>query len=120
LLQEIFVNTPHFCIAPRRLASYAIPVLSAAALWATVAIAQPTPKPTPNLTPPAAPRTSAAAPTTFKSSLEGYKPYTDEEIVNWKAANDTVAQIGGWRAYAKEAAQTSPAQDPKPASPAKP
>jgi len=120
LLQEIFVNTSHFSIVPRRLAGYAIPVLSATALWATAAIAQPAPKPAPNLTPPAAQRTNAATPTAFKSVLEGYKPYTDEEIVNWKAANDTVAQIGGWRAYAKEAAQTSPAQGAEPATPAKP
>lgn len=114
------MNTRHFSIAPRRLASYAIPVLSVAALWTSVAIAQPTPKPTPSPTPSAAPRMSEVAPVGFQSVLEGYKPYTDEEIVNWKAANDTVAQIGGWRAYAREAAQTSPAQDAKPASPAKP
>ncbi|MBL0422562.1 hypothetical protein JI739_19610 [Ramlibacter sp. AW1] len=25
--------------------------------------------------------------------------------MNWKDANDTVGQIGGWRAYAKEAQQ---------------
>ena len=63
---------------------------------------------------------TAAAPVGFQSVLEGYKPYTDEKIVNWKAANDSVGQIGGWRTYAKEAAQTSPAQGPTPASPAKP
>lgn len=40
---------------------------------------------------------------TFRSALEGYQPYTDEKIVNWKEANDVVGRIGGWRAYAKEA-----------------
>jgi len=108
-------------MAPRRLATFAVKVVTAATLWASVAIAQPTTTTTtPTPTPPAAPRTNAAVPTAFQSVLEGYKPYTDEEIVNWKAANDTVAQIGGWRAYAKEAAQSSPAQDAKPATPAKP
>ena len=54
----------------------------------------------------------------FQSALEGYKPYTEEKTVNWKAANDTTAQIGGWRAYAKEAAQTSPTQSAVPTVPA--
>lgn len=112
------MNTGHLSIAPRWLASLAVPAVSVAAFWATVAVAQP--KPTPSPTPSVAPRMSEVVPAGFQSVLERYKPYTDEEIVNWKAANDTVAQIGGWRAYAKEAAQTSPAQDPKPASPAKP
>jgi outer membrane protein TolC len=32
-----------------------------------------------------------------------YQPFVDEKITSWKAANDKVGQIGGWRAYAKEA-----------------
>lgn len=116
------MNTRHFSIAPRRLAAFAVPVVSVAVLWASVAIAQPTnaTNPTPTQTTPVAPRTSESLPAGFQSALDGYKPYTDEKIVNWKAANDSVGQIGGWRTYAKEAAQTNPAQDPKPASPAKP
>ncbi len=98
----------HFSIAPRRLATFAVPVVSTAVLWASVALAQPTP------TPPAAPRIPEAVPAGFQSVLEGYKPYTEEKAVNWKAANDTTAQIGGWRAYAKEASQSEgkmPAHD---------
>lgn len=45
-------------------------------------------------------------PTEFRSAFEGYKPYTEETTVNWKAANDSTAQAGGWRAYAREAAAT--------------
>ena len=115
------MNIYHFSISPRRLASFAVPLaaplVSAAALWAGVALAQTTP------TPPTTPRIVEAAPASFQSVLESYKPYTEEKTVNWKAANDTTAQIGGWRAYAKEAAQTSPAQNPAstdPANPAKP
>lgn len=37
------------------------------------------------------------------SAFESYKPYTDEPIGNWKAANEGVARIGGWREYAKQA-----------------
>ena len=39
------------------------------------------------------------------SVFDGYKPYTDEPLGNWKAANDNVGQIGGWREYAKQAQQ---------------
>ncbi|ABM39826.1 hypothetical protein [Polaromonas naphthalenivorans] len=60
----------------------------------------------------------------YRSALEGYLPYKDEKIVNWKETNDIAGQIGGWRAYAKEASQgQSPDNAAKPASstaPAKP
>ena len=39
------------------------------------------------------------------SVFEGYKPYLEEPMRNWKAANDSVAQIGGWREYARQAQQ---------------
>lgn len=90
----------YFLIAPFRLATLAIPVVSTTVLWASVALAQPAP------TLPANPRMTEAAPAGFKSVLEGYKSYTEEKTVDWKAANDTTAQIGGWRAYAKEASQS--------------
>lgn len=41
----------------------------------------------------------------YRSALEGYQPFSDEELLPWKQANDTVGKIGGWRAYAKEAAE---------------
>ncbi|MEO5607863.1 MAG: hypothetical protein ABIR13_09845 [Polaromonas sp.] len=47
-----------------------------------------------------------AAPPAYRSAFEGYQPYTDEKIVNWKEANDATARIGGWREYAKEASQS--------------
>ncbi len=48
------------------------------------------------------------APATFQSTLDSYKPYTEEKTGNWKEANELTARIGGWKAYAKEAAQTEP------------
>ena len=39
------------------------------------------------------------------SAFDGYKPYAEEPMTNWKAANDSVAQIGGWREYAKQTQQ---------------
>lgn len=108
---------PHrFLIAPPRLATFAVPAVLAAALSTSAAFAQPMPAPTP------ASVVNQAAPLGFTSAMEGYKPYTDDAVTNWKAANDTVAQIGGWRAYAKEAAAAPEAATPasKPASMAKP
>ncbi|MBC7610991.1 MAG: hypothetical protein H7228_15715 [Polaromonas sp.] len=71
-----------------------------------------------------APAVTASAPTAppaFSSVFDTYKPYTEEKTANWKQANDTTARIGGWRAYAKEAAEPNPAMVPAPApTPAKP
>lgn len=102
------MNIHHFLIAPFRPAILAIPVVLTAALWNSVALAQPA------STLPANHRMAEAAPAGFKSVLEDYKPYTEEKAGNWKAANDTTAKIGGWRAYAKEASQSEgkmPAHD---------
>lgn len=54
--------------------------------------------PTPTSTP-------AASSAPYPSVFERYKPYTDDSIGNWKAANDTTASIGGWREYARQAQQ---------------
>lgn len=39
----------------------------------------------------------------YTSPIADYQPFVDGKITSWKAANDKVGQIGGWRAYAKEA-----------------
>lgn len=41
----------------------------------------------------------------YRSPLQGYRPYADTEPASWIEANKTVAAVGGWRAYAKEAQQ---------------
>ena len=61
-----------------------------------------------------APATPAAKSGAGASAFDGYKPYTDEPPGNWKAANDNVARIGGWREYAKQAQQ--PDDTPAPAN----
>jgi hypothetical protein len=60
--------------------------------------------------------TAPAAGAATRSALEGYQPYTDEKTVDWKAANDSVGRIGGWRAYAREAAQPGPQAPAAPAA----
>lgn len=53
--------------------------------------------------PPAMP--PAATPVPYKSAFEGYQTYSDDKMTNWKAANNEVARIGGWREYARQAQQ---------------
>ncbi|OZB30358.1 MAG: hypothetical protein B7X60_16740 [Polynucleobacter sp. 39-45-136] len=46
----------------------------------------------------------------YTSVFKNYQPYSEEEIIPWKQANATVQKIGGWKVYAKEAAQADAAQ----------
>lgn len=55
-----------------------------------------------------APEQQGSAPAPFRSALDGYRPFSDEKQIPWKEANETVRQVGGWRAYAKEAAAPAP------------
>lgn len=53
----------------------------------------------------------------YESSLSRNRPIGDEKAVPWRDANNTVARIGGWRVYAREARQpdaspTAPAAAP--------
>ena len=41
----------------------------------------------------------------YSSVFKNYQPYSEESITSWQKANATVDKIGGWKAYAKEAAQ---------------
>lgn len=74
---------------------------------------------------------AVTAPLPYAPALEGYQPYSEEKVRPWKESNTTVEKIGGWRAYAKEAAEpetkanqtppANPATGPKaPAAPADP
>lgn len=67
---------------------------------------------------PAAPAAAAQPPAgapTYRSALADYQPYQAQPVQPWGQTNDTVGRIGGWRAYAREAAGAAPAQD-KPAT----
>jgi hypothetical protein len=50
----------------------------------------------------------------YTSPIADYQPFVDGKITSWKAANDKVGQIGGWRAYAKEAQQPDNTSTPSP------
>ncbi len=45
----------------------------------------------------------------YRSALSGFDAYKEQSVQPWKAANDKVGEIGGWRTYAKEMRQTAPA-----------
>ena len=79
------------------LASSLVWLVSAAHAQTAVPSTLPT-LPTPSTIP--TPSTSLAS---YPSAFADYKPFSDEPIGNWKAANDEVARIGGWREYAKQA-----------------
>lgn len=79
----------------------------AAALLAPAAFAQtapPAPQPGQNTaTPP-------IAPPPFVSAFSGYRAHMPEPVGSWPEANQRVRDIGGWRAYAREAAQPEAAE----------
>ena len=52
------------------------------------------------------PRVVQASPPAYRSAFDGYKPYTDDKLLDWKDANDNTGLIGGWREYAKEASES--------------
>ncbi len=54
----------------------------------------------------------------YRSAFEGYRSFQqDDKPVDWKQANDTVHQRGGWRAYAKEGSGETSAGSPAGADP---
>lgn len=50
-----------------------------------------------------------------RPAFADYRPFSQEEVQPWKETNDTVRNIGGWRAYAREMQGPAPA----PAAPGK-
>ncbi|MGD9835600.1 MAG: hypothetical protein AB7U92_22855 [Piscinibacter sp.] len=44
-------------------------------------------------------------PAQHRSALAGYRPLAEAPVGSWKEANERVNRIGGWRTYAREAAQ---------------
>ena len=60
-------------------------------------------------------------PLVYESAFAQYRRLTEVSVGSWRDANDTVARIGGWRAYAREAAQpAAPVAPVAPAAPAAP
>lgn len=59
---------------------------------------------------------ASVPPQVHASAFTQYRRLTDVPVGSWRDANDTVTRIGGWRAYAREAAQPASPAAPVPAS----
>ena len=46
----------------------------------------------------------------YTSPLAAYRKFAEQPVGSWREANDQVGRIGGWRAYAIEAQESTPAQ----------
>lgn len=59
--------------------------------------------------PPLHPSDPAAAtpPMLAASALQSYRPLGETELADWRASNRRVQEVGGWRAYAREAARAA-------------
>lgn len=78
------------------------------------ALAQPQPQPqalaAPKAHRPDPPNPQAEVPATVHvSAFATYRAAGEPQVGGWKEANDTVARMGGWRAYAREATAPTPA-----------
>lgn len=65
---------------------------------------------------------ATVAPARHVSAMSAYRPLAETPVGSWKDANERVNRIGGWRAYAREAAAPAPAASAAstPAAPAAP
>lgn len=65
--------------------------------------------------PPFAPIDAATLATpVHRSAFSRYGRFDDQPLSSWTDANETVARIGGWRAYAREAQQFERAREENP------
>ena len=87
---------------------------AACALLALPAMAQV--KPAPSIATGASTGQGTPATLPYTSVFEGYQPFNDEKLKPWKESNATVEKIGGWRAYAREAAEPQAQHDHTPAA----
>ena len=69
--------------------------------------------------PAAVPASPPAATAPYASAFDAYRSFSAGEVGDWRHANETVREIGGWRAYAREI-QGGAAQSATPPSGAAP
>jgi hypothetical protein len=60
----------------------------------------------------------AATGASYRSAFEGYRRHAEEPVLPWAKSNEVVGQIGGWKAYAREAAGEAVPSSPATAGPA--
>jgi hypothetical protein len=99
------------------LATLRIALAFAAGLAAAGAMAQGSPAPAAR--DPAHPG-AGTPPLVHRSPFATYRVFTGDGPGSWRGANDEVARIGGWKAYAREAYEASKAAQPVPGEAAPP
>jgi hypothetical protein len=52
----------------------------------------------------------------YRSAMSGYRPWRDQAVGDWRALNDNVGRIGGWRTYLRQAHEPEPTPQPAPQS----
>lgn len=94
-----------------------VPAALLASLSITALTAQAQTQPAPRVSRPDPLDAKASVPAlAYESSFSHKRKLGEEKPVSWRDANDTVARIGGWRVYAREAQQPDPPPVAKPAS----
>ena len=63
---------------------------------------------------------SVVAPVVYSSPFSGYRRYADGEVGPWRAVNDEVGRIGGWKVYARESYEAAEAEKRQAADPGSP
>ena len=63
---------------------------------------------------------ATVAPLQYQSPFRDYRPLGEDKNTAWKDANDTVRTVGGWRVYAREAAEANKAREDSTTAPTKP
>ncbi len=94
-----------------------LPAMLALALWPAAAGSQPPARPV--VAHPLDPQAAVPA-ASAPAGLRRYRPALTPEAGGWREANDTVARIGGWKTYLREAQAPEPAasMSARPARPA--
>ncbi len=87
-----------------------------ATLISGIAAAQTSPAPpAPDGMPKAADMEKPARTTAYRSVFDNYVYANDDKPISWRDANALVKEIGGWRVYARESQQPTPANTIAPA-----
>lgn len=64
----------------------------------------------------AVPAASTSNPLTYRSVFDGYRSFSDQQVVSWRDANNLVGRIGGWQAYAREGQDGAAVEGSSPAA----
>ena len=84
-----------------------LPMCLLAGLHGIPVFAQTAPPPALVTAPSPTDATAAVPAATYRSPFTGYQSFAEPAVAPWRDTNELVRQRGGWRAYAREAAEPS-------------